>query len=397
LPGQNAPTSAGGFDPFSQEAHEDPYPLYANLRAIGHPTFNQRRHLWIVATHDDVIAVLRDWRVFSSAQGEDIYDSASEFGAGNLLVSDPPDHRVLRGIVQGSFSPAAIRDRLEDFVRREVNQLVGALLGHDEVDAATDLAWALPTAVVMEWLELPRSDQTQLAQWQRQFMERILGNTKLSERAEAAAAALADYFTAVIADRRKSPRDDLLSFLARATSQGQSIGDSAVALAHMIFGTAIDTTASLVTNALYLLDRHRDERSWLLAHINQLDSALEEILRFESPVQNAKRTTTEEVVLNEIAIAKGSRVAVLFGSANRDETRYHLADHFNLQRQPQRNVAFGDGIHHCLGAPLARLEARVALQAVLRAMPRYEIVHAPERFHNHIVRGYSRLVIAPQP
>ena len=384
------------FDPFSQEAHDDPYPMYARLRAFGRPVFDEQLEMWAVSTHDDVVGVVRDWASFSSAQGEDIDDSATLFPRGNLLEHDPPDHRFLRGIIQGRFSPKAICARLEPDVRAEVGRIVALLTELERVDVAAELAWSVPVSVVMGFLGLPQSDRAQLMQWEMQFQERVPGDAAPPAIASAAAGELAAYFADVIDDRRRSPREDLLTFIAQAESDGTSIGDAAVGMAHVIFAAAIDTTASFLTNTLYLLDEHRDQRRWLLDHMELLEPALEECLRYESPVQNAKRTLTQAVELNGASMPEGATVAVLFGSANRDERRYDAADRFDLQRTPLRNLAFGEGIHHCLGAPLARMEGRVALEAILRAMPDYELAEAPERFSSHVLRGFSRLVIAPR-
>ncbi|MFZ2049502.1 MAG: cytochrome P450 [Solirubrobacteraceae bacterium] len=383
------------FDPFSLQAHEDPYPMYAKLRALGRPAFDEQLGMWTVATHADVIDVLRDWETFSSAQGEDIDDSASYFPPGNLLEHDPPDHRFLRSVIQGPFSPKAIRARLEPYVQAEADRLVAQMAALERADFAMEFAWSLPTSVVMEFLGLPREDREQLTRWQMQFMERVPGDRRPPSSAMAAAGHLAEYFAAVIDDRRRSPREDLLTFIANGEAGGAPIGDAAVGMAHVIFAAAIDTTASFLNNTVYLLDRHRDQRRWLLENPDSLEPALEECLRFESPVQNAKRTVTKAVELNGSSMPQGATVAVLFGSANRDEHRYEEADRFDLQRPQQRTLAFGEGIHHCLGAPLARMEGRVAIGALLRVMPDYELAETPERFRSHVVRGFSRLVIAP--
>ena len=180
----------------------------------------------------------------------------------------------------------------------------------------------------------------------------------------AAAGHISEYFAAVIEDRRRSPREDLLTFIANGGADGAPIGDAAVGMAHVIFAAAIDTTACFLNNTVYLLDRHRDQRRWLLENLDSLEPALEECLRFESPVQNAKRTVTKAVELNGSSMPQGATVAVLFGSANRDEHRYEEADRFDLQRPQQRTLVFGEGIHHCLGAPLARMEGRIAIGAL---------------------------------
>ncbi len=384
------------FDPFSREAHEDPYPMYARLRAHGQPVFDEQRGMWAVATHDDVSAVLRDWSSFSSAYGEDIDDTSAHFPRGNLLEHDPPDHRLLRGIIQGTFSPKALRARLEPVVHAEAERIVERLSAGGPVDVASELAWPLPVSVVMEFLGLPRRDRDQLVRWQLQFMERVPGDPAVPPSARAAAEQLAAYFAEVIADRRRTPREDLLTFIAQAQADGESIGDAAVGMAHVIFAAAIDTTATFVTNTLQLLDEHRDQRRWLLEHIEALEPALEECLRFESPIQSARRTAVCDVELNGASIPRGAVLALLFGSANRDERRYDDAERFDLTRPAQRTLAFGEGIHHCLGAPLARMEGRIAIEAILRAMPAYEVAEEPVRFRNHVLRGFERLVLDPR-
>ncbi|MBS1883329.1 MAG: cytochrome P450 [Actinobacteria bacterium] len=384
------------FDPFSQAAHDDPYAMYAELRAAGGPVYDEARQMWALSRYADIQAALRDWSSFSSTGGEDIDDTVHLVRPGNLLEHDPPEHRILRGSVQGRFNPKTIRTAIGPFVEGQVEEMVAQMLEEDTVDAAEVLGWALPVGVVMELLGLPLADREFLVDRQKAFIERVPGDPAPPEEARIAATALDRYFADVIEGRRRAPREDLLSFLAAAEFTGTAEVDHAVGMAHVIFAAAVDTTACFLMNTMYLLGSHPDQRDWALDHMDELDQVLEESLRFESPVQNAKRTTTEEIVVGEARIPEGEAVALLFGSANRDEARYAAADRFDVRREPLRNLAFGDGIHHCLGAPLARLEGRIVIEAILQAMPDYAVVEEPERFHSHVIRGLSRLLIAPR-
>jgi cytochrome P450 len=376
------------YSPFSPEVQVDPYPVYRQLRDHA-PLYRSPEHdFWALSRYDDIVAISRDWETFSSSFGVDIDDTGGEFGHGNFLEEDPPLHDMLRAILRSDFIPKNLRAALEPFVRQEVERIVADLKTRPAVDFARELAWELPVIVVSRLMGFPDEDRERLRQWEETFALRIPTLDHLPPFASRAGAALRSYFGGVIADRRAQPADDLVTKIATAKPDGAPIGDGALGMVFILFVAAIETTASLITQSLRLLAEHPDQREWLAEHIAAAPQAVEEVLRFEAPVQNIKRTTLSDAELVGEALPQGSTVLLLTGSANRDERRFADPDVFDISREPKRHLAFGEGIHHCIGAPLARLEGQVVLETVLAEMPDYRLVGTPTRLPNNIVRGY---------
>jgi cytochrome P450 len=387
-------TAQVAYDPFSAAMHRDPFPTYRWLRDHAPAYYNPDRDLWAISRHDDVIAVTNDWTTFSNAEGADTDDLGGHFAApGNFLDSDPEEHDVLRAVVHKPFTPRQMRTRMEPVVQSAVDDLIGELAERDEADFAQELAWLLPARVIADLLGLPDGDLPLLRQWGEDVTRRIPDDPEPPPLALEALADIRAYLVDQIAERRRAPREDLLSVIANASvgETEESIGEAAMGMATLMIVAGIETTASLIGNALFLLAEHPDQRAWLTEHPEAIPSALEEILRFESPVQHLRRVTTRDVEMHGAKVPAGARVVVLYGSANRDERRYPQAGLFDIRREQKRNLAFGNGIHHCLGAPLARLEGTVVLEKILREFPAYEIVGPVERFASHMDRGIEQL------
>jgi cytochrome P450 len=376
------------YSPFSPEVQADPYPIYRQLRDHAPLYRNSEHGFWALSRYEDVVSVSREWRTFSSSFGVDIDNTGGEFGQGNFLEEDPPLHDVLRAVVRNDFIPKHLRSALEPFVRQEVERIVADLKTRAAVDFARELAWELPVRVVSRLLGFPDEDRDLLRQWEETFALRIPTLDHLPPFASRAGAALRSYFAGVIAERQAQPADDLVTKIATAEVDGAPIGDAALGMVFILFVAAIETTASLITQSLRLLAEHPDQREWLAENVAATPQAVEEVLRFEAPVQNIKRTALCDAELVGQAIPRGSTVLLLTGSANRDERRFTEPDRFDISREPKRHLAFGEGIHHCIGAPLARLEGQVVLESVLAEMPDYRLVGSPTRLPNNIVRGY---------
>jgi cytochrome P450 len=386
------------YDPFSEEMNRDPYPTYKWLRDHAPVYYNPDRDLWAVSRHDDVSRVMRDWERFSNAEGADTDNLGARIPApGNFLDTDPPVHDELRAVVHKPFTPKLLQARLEPFVRGTVDELLKGFDPHEEVDFAQDFAWQISARVTGDLLGTPPADAALLKRWGEDVTRRVAGVPEPPPAALAALVEIDGYLREQFGVRSGAPTDDLLSAIASASLSGEPIGDAAVGLATLVMVAGMETTASLITSALLLLWQHPDQREWLAAHPSAIPAAVEEILRFESPVQHTRHVTSADVALHDIVIPRGSRVVLLYGSANRDERRYERADQFDIHREPKRNLAFGNGIHHCLGAPLARLEARVVLERVLSELPDYEITGPIERFYSHMDRGLERLPLRPSP
>jgi cytochrome P450 len=382
------------FDPFSREARENPYPAYRvmldddALRLYR----NDERAFVAVTRYDDAVEVLRDWPTFSSAKGVEIDASSSEFGEGVFLEEDPPVHKQLRGVVHADFSPKLIRE-LEDRLRVQTKAFLADLTGAAEPDFGDQVTWRLPTFTISELLGLPIEDLEWLTEVEERFQRRVVGQVTPPEDAAEASRELCDYFTGHIDERRRRPCEGLLSTIANAKLDGEDVGEAALGLALIVFTAASDTTACLLSNALYHLEAHPEQREWLRANLDHIPAAIEEVARFDSPLQVTKRVTATNTSLAGVDIPADTDVYVLYGAANRDQRRFENPDSFDVQREAKRNLAFGEGIHHCIGAPLARLEARVFLECVLTQVPNYSLGTQTTRFESHMMRGYRCLPV----
>ena len=379
------------FDPLVQE---EPYAAYRVLRASCPVYRNERREFWALSRFEDVQTAAREWAGFSSAEGVNLDDTLSLTGAGNFIAADPPDHDRLRKVVRGRFTPAAIA-AMDAVVRDDVRATLTSAVRDGGFDAADSLAWAIPVRTVSRLLRLPMRDEPLLRGWLRAVIHRDAEDDLLPESARAAGRELRAYLIEQIADRRRTPGDDLLSDIVAGHARGEVDEAEIPGLCILLYVAGTETVADFIGNALVALADHPDQRELLTAQPELGGAAVEELLRFESPVQYQVRTATRDVELHGVTIAAGDRVALLWGAANRDERRWERADELDLTRPRQRNLAFGEGIHHCLGAPLARLQGRIALEEVLSAMPEYRLDGPVERIATHNTRGVARLPLVP--
>jgi cytochrome P450 len=367
----SATTSHVAYDPFA--ANEDPYPTYRLLRDHAPAYHNEERDAWALTRFDDVQQAARDWETFTTRPSVDLDATGQFFQPGNMLDSDPPKHDRLRNAVRKELSPKRIRE-LEAEIRKRVRSMVRDLAGEAEADLAHDFARTLPAHVVCDLLGFPEEDHEQLAVWFEEMVQRTPGEVELPRRAWDANAAMRAYVDAAIVDRRASPRNDMLTAIVEAVSVGELTEAEAGSLPIHLFFAGIQTTSGLISRALLLLAQHPGQRELLVRDQSLIPTAIEEFLRYEAPIQWLSRSTTRDTEVHGRMIPSGARVLMMWGSANRDERRWPDADALDVTRPPRRHLTFGDGIHHCLGAPLARLEARVALEELLPAIGDYEVV-----------------------
>jgi cytochrome P450 len=389
--GEAAAASVELYEPFSGLLLGDPYPTYARLRDEAPVWFSEDGGFWALSRYDEVHAALRDWRSFSTAEGVDIDGTGTQYGKGDFLEEDPPLHDVLRNVVRGFFVPKRIRADFEAPVRAEIRRLLGRMADGEDVDFAEGLAWPLPVGVGAMLLGIPPADRDLLLGLERRFGRRAAGTREVPADALAAAAEMREYFAALIDERRSRPQPDMVTAIATAEPDGRPIGGDAVGMLFLLFVASMETTASAIGHGLALLAAHPDQRAWLARNRDAVEPAVEEILRFEAPIQVTKRVTTRKIELGGAAIPAGAEVFLVLASANRDPRRWERADEFDVRREHRRQVAFGDGIHHCLGAPLARLELRLVLEEMLDNHPRYELTGDLVRLESHFVRGFAEL------
>jgi len=381
------------FDPYAYETHEDPYPIYRRLRDKAPAYLDPDRGFWALSRYDDVRAALDDPATFSSAGGITL-ERGVESVEPMLIEMDPPRHTELRALVSRAFTPKRVA-ALEGSVRTLARSLIGRFAGTGCCDVIADFAARLPMAVISEMLGVPASDQDALREASDAMLHREPGSDALTPEGLRGAATVYGYFTELITARRARPGDDLVSALLAAQEAGRRLGDAEIlGFCFLLVIAGNETTTKLIGNAVHWLAVFADQRAKLLADPSLLPGAVEEILRFDTSTQALARTLTRDVTLHGVTLPAGRKGLLLFGSANRDERRWDRPDELDVHRNPAGHLAFGHGIHHCLGAPLARLEARVALGELLPVLGDYTVEMAGAvRVHSGNVRGFARLPV----
>jgi hypothetical protein len=378
-------------------AVDDPYPAYRRLRDEAPLYHDERLDLWAFSRFDDVQAASKDWETFSSSVGgfgNDIDDTYQLFlPAGDLAGVDPPLHTRLRGALRLAFSPSALRGRFEPIVRNKVVELIDRFAGAGRADFARDLARPLPGTTMFSWFGFPEEDHPQLLTWFGDMLERDPGERALPDRALAGRDHMRAYMHAAAAERRATPREDLMSFLVNANEAGEISADEVLGSSMLLFVAGITTTSGLISNSLLHLGRFPDQLALVRDDPSVMPAAIEELLRYDAPIQALARTATRDVEAHDAVIPEGARVALVWASANRDERRWPDPDRLDVTRDPQRHVSFGEGIHHCLGAPLARLEARVVFEELFRRIPEYRVLGPIVRIKTPTDRGLESLPV----
>ena len=383
-----------GFNPYSYEFHENPFPVYRSLRDDAPAYYNEELKFWALSRYDDVLRALHDPDVFCSGYGITLED-------GNplpmMLTTDPPDHTALRRLVSRAFTPRRIAD-LEPNIRKLSTEYLDALDGRTEADLIGDYAALLPMDVISTLLGVPAGDQNMLRSWSDALLHREEGIAEVTPAGIEAATNLFKYFGAFLADKRANPgaADDLAEALNAAEYEGDRLrDDQIVGFLFLLIIAGNETTTKLLGNCLLALQRFPGERAKVQGDLGRVPAAIEEILRYEGSTQAMARTLTADVELHGQRMPAGDKVLLLLGSGNRDERVWDRPDVYDIDRNwPTHHLAFGHGIHVCLGAALARLEMKVSLEEFLTRYPRYEIDETRlVRVHSGNVRGYAHAPI----
>ena len=360
------------YNPFAYEIHEDPYPTYARMREEAPAYHNPELGFWALSRFDDVLRGYQDWESFTSTGGVALGDSGAG-SAPSMIGMDPPDQTQLRKLAVHAFSPKRV-GALEPRVRALTTRFLDTLVADGECDLIARFAALLPSDVISTLLGAPPSDHNNLRIWTATLLTREDGKANLPEAALEAQKNLIGRFLELIAEKRKRPDEDLISALIATELEGRRLTDLEIlGFAMLLIAGGNETTEKLIANTVHQLARHPDQRAAILADPSRIPAAVEESLRFRSPTQYMARTTTRDVEIHGKTIPKGEKVILLIGAANHDARRFEAPERFDIHRSMERHLAFGFGVHFCLGARLARLEARVALEEIHKRLPDYEV------------------------
>jgi cytochrome P450 len=392
-------TSSSGrahYDPYNYSHHEDPYPAYRRLRDEAPVYRNERYGFWALSRYADCLAALRNHRVFSSAAGTSLEPLKAQVPT--LLNSDPPVHTRLRQLLAPFFLPPAIAP-LEDAVRTMARELLAPHAKAGRLDVITDFAARLPMAIICRLLGFARADEDMLRGWTDTVVHRDEGVFEMPEAGMQATLRLYAYFEQDLARRTGAPsRGDLVATLLDAEAAGQLTHEELLGYVYILSIAGNETTTKLIGNIVYQLDRHPQQKRAVLADRRLVAGAVEETMRYDGPTQMMARTAAVDIELHGARIEAGEKIALLFISANRDERKFRDAETFDIRRNARDHLGFGGGLHSCLGAALARLEARVAIEELLELAPDFAVdASGLERMHSPQVRGYTHVPVTFAP
>ncbi|HXW39193.1 MAG TPA: cytochrome P450 [Acidimicrobiales bacterium] len=386
------------FDPFSSTFFDDPYPVYKRLRDEAPVYHNDVYGFWALSRFDDVVAAHRDWETFTSTHGIDLVGLKSgDKPPPSMIMMDPPEHHRLRLLVSKVFSPRAIAD-LEPMVREVVDSVLEDV--GPSFDGVEDFAGPFPVEIISRILGVPAPDRQRIRRWADEFLHRDVGATGYGEGAQHAMLEFATYLFHLVQEKRAHPTDDMLSRLcdAEVTREDgtQPLDDIEITgFATLLAGAGAETVTKLVANAIVLFARNRGEWQKILDDRSKIPGAVEEVLRFWPPSNYQGRYSTKDKELHGVTLPAGQPVLLLTGAATHDERAFEDPDRFDVERPPGLPIGFGHGIHTCLGAALARLEGRVAIEEMAARWPRFEIDEdGLQRVEMANVAGFSRVPVS---
>lgn len=372
----------------------DPFPQYERMRQSAPVFLDEQSGSWHVFRYDDVQRVLSEHATFSSRMGGDESSEAGRLFASSLITTDPPRHRQLRSLVTQAFTPKAV-EALTPRISELTDELLEGVVSRGTADLIEALAYPLPVIVISELMGIPAEDRDRFKRWS----DVIVSQTRTgaaTEDHQAANQEMTGYFLDLIEHRRRRPGDDLISNLLAAEIDGQKLNVAELlGFCALLLVAGNETTTNLIGNAVLCFTEVPGTIDRLLQEPALLPQAIEEVLRFRSPVQSMYRMSVADTTLGGVEIPAGAPVVAWIGSANRDERQFEHPAQFDVDRGQIRHLAFGHGIHFCLGAPLARLEARIALEATVSRLPGLALASGAqlERMDSTIVYGVKSLPV----
>ena len=397
------------------------YDWFKEMRDTQPVWLDESSGCWHVFRYADVNTVTTDYHLFSSERKQRAFtrprDTAvvgtsaqpkQERRQGrSLLAMDPPQHRQYRNLVSPSFTPRAL-SRLSDRIATITQELLDQIRSAGRMDIVTDIAYPLPTIVIAEMLGVPTSDRPLFKRWADELLSRQLSDAEFFkpeqeqrdnpeiQRLQRLFEEMTDYFEAILEDRRRQPRDDMMSELLAAEVDGEHLSkEDTISFCILLLLAGHVTTTNLLSQAIRCFDEHPAALAQICEQPELMPGAIEEVLRYASPVWRLLRTTMTDVTIEGVTIPANSQVFAWLASANRDERQFPDPECFDIMRNPNRHIAFGHGIHFCLGAPLSRLETSVALPMMVKQLPDLHVIHDQplELFEGRVLFGFKHLPV----
>lgn len=393
------------FDPWDQAFVADPYPAYEELRARGRVHYFEPTNQWLVPHHADVSALLRDRRLGRTYQHRFTHEDFGRTAPSaehepfhvlndhGMLDLEPPDHTRIRRLVSKAFTPRTV-EQLKPYVDRLAGELVAGLVEAGGGDLLTDVAEPLPVAVIAEMLGIPEPDRAPLRPWSADIcgMYELNPSQETAAKAVRASVEFTEYLRELIEVRRKEPGDDLISGLIAAYDEGDRLTEQEmISTCVLLLNAGHEATVNSTVNGWWALFRHPEELAALRADHSLVPTAVEELMRYDTPLQLFERWVLDEIEIDGTTIPRGAEIAMLFGSANHDPAVFASPDELDLARTDNPHISFSAGIHYCIGAPLARIELASSMTALLTHAPTLTLAEEPTRKPNFVIRGLEGL------
>lgn len=402
-----AATDTFGFAPEDPSFVADPYPVYERLRSEAPLHYDAATDHWLVSRYDDVNALLRDRRLgrtyrhvatddeMSRPSPPDAHAPFWHLIEHGILDMEPPDHTRVRRLVSKAFTPRMV-ESMRASIDRLMNGLVDRVQGPGEFDLLREIAEPLPVAVIAELLGIPEVDQPHLRPWSADICRMYELHPDEEDAAVAVRACLefSRYLRDLSRERRARPTGDLISELALVVDDGERLTeDELIGTCVLLLNAGHEATVNVTANGWWTLFRHPEALAALRSDPSLVPSAVEELMRWDTPLQLFERWALEDIELHGATVPRGAEFGLIFGSANRDPAIFPAPDAFRVDRDPNPHLTFGAGIHFCLGAPLARIELQTSFGTLLRRMPTLELAEAPRWKPNFIIRGVEALLV----
>lgn len=394
------------FDPWDPTFVSDPYPAYAELRERGRVTYYEPTDQWLVPRHADVSALLRDRRLGRTYQHrfthEDFgrtapppeHEPFHTLNDHGMLDLEPPDHTRIRRLVSKAFTPRTV-EQLKPYVGQLAADLVDGLVAKGGGDLLTDVAEPLPVAVIAEMLGIPESDRAPLRPWSADIcgMYELSPSEATAAKAVRASDEFSSYLRELIAARRKNPGDDLISGMIAAHDEDDDrlTEQELISTAVLLLNAGHEATVNSTVNGWWALFRNPEQLAALRADHSLIPTAVEELMRYDTPLQLFERWVLDEIEIDGTTIPRGAEIAMLFGSANHDPAVFTDPERLDITRADNPHISFSAGIHYCIGAPLARIELAASMGALLEKAPTLRLAAEPDRKPNFVIRGLEGL------